>query len=738
MSPSGEPALPSPPKALAKNSLEETLLTVFGHSEFRGAQKKIIEQVLAGRATFVLMPTGAGKSLCYQLPAVMSKGMAIVVSPLIALMKNQVDQLNERGICAHYLNSTLSRSEISKLRELALSGELKLLYVAPESLGKVENLDFLKKVKLSFLAIDEAHCISEWGHDFRPEYRRIRQIAQEIGPLPMIALTATATPKVRVDIIRNLGMEGEVTSFTSSFHRDNLHYEVRSKVASKKALITFLSERKGQSGIIYCLSRKKVQEIADLLTVNGIKAHPYHAGLDAPTRERNQDAFLSGKAEVIVATIAFGMGIDKPDVRFVVHYDAPKSLEGYYQETGRAGRDGQRADCLLFYSGADLMKLEKFNKDKSVSERDNAKLLLEEVRAYSETPACRTRYLLHYFGEKTTSNCGHCDNCKHPPQALKLVDEAVKILTTIRDHPGPLRVATMGYILAGEKTVEVGQEGYDELPIFGSGPEREGIEWRSLGRQLYVDGYLEPHADLPHGVRISQKGRDYLADPQVLLLKLPHRHPDEAQEDDDNNASEEPRYRDDDLLAELKALRETVAKKHNLPAHVVFEDASLEEMAVHYPTESEHLQRINGVGPGKAQKFGAPFLKHISAYVEAHNIEPPTDVLMKSTAARSKNKIQIIQQIDRKLDLDEIAQSQGKKLPELMEEIEQICFAGTKLDLNYYIEESIDEDKVEEILDYFHESASYNVEVALEELGEDFSEDEVRLVRLKFLSEVAN
>jgi ATP-dependent DNA helicase RecQ len=710
------------------DTLKERLKEIFGYSQFRGEQEVIIQNILLGKNTFVIMPTGAGKSLCYQLPALVSDGLTIVISPLIALMKNQVDQLTAFGINAQFLNSTLTKAEMNRVKSDALDGSLKLLYIAPESLTKEENLDFLKKVKISFVAIDEAHCISEWGHDFRPEYRRIYGIIENIGQLPIIALTATATPKVQQDIRKNLQME-EAETFKSSFNRKNLYYEIRPKKDVKKQLIRYVRNNKGKSGIIYCLSRKTVEEVAELLTVNDVRALPYHAGLDSNTRMANQDAFLNEEADVIVATIAFGMGIDKPDVRFVIHYDVPKSLEGYYQETGRAGRDGLEGNCLMFYSYDDIQKLEKFNKDKTVTERDNAR-----------------RQLLSYFGEYLEKDCGFCDNCIKPTEKTKVQDDVILILKSVQlteqrfdaDHIADLVTATENQYV---KSYE-----HDKLEVYGKGLEiNESRDyWISTIRQLVIFNYLEKDIENYGVLKIGEKGANYLNDPYQITLHKDHNFDEEEVkvEDDDKDAAAgggSAHAYDEALLGMLKALRKKVAKEKNLPPYVIFQDPSLEEMATTYPTTQQEMAQINGVGMGKVQKFGRQFIDLITRYVEENEIETAKDVVIKSTVNKSKIKIFIIQQVDRKVSLDEIAEVKDLALADVIEEVEHICYSGTKLNLDYYINQVIDRERQQDIYDYFMTAETDNIAAALDEFAEDeISEEELRLMRIKFLSELAN
>lgn len=717
-----------------KNKLKE----VFGFSQFRGNQEAIIQNIIQGNNTFVIMPTGAGKSLCYQLPALVLDGTAIVISPLIALMKNQVDQLNAFGVNAQFLNSTLSKAEINKVKRETISGEVKLLYVAPESLTKDETIEFLQKAKVSFVAIDEAHCISEWGHDFRPEYRRIRGIIDTIADLPIIALTATATPKVQLDIQKNLQMD-DASVFKSSFNRTNLYYEVRPKHNTKKQLIQYVKKHKGKSGIVYCLSRKKVEEIAELLRVNDVKALPYHAGLDPNVRMNNQDAFLNEDADVIVATIAFGMGIDKPDVRFVIHFDTPKSIEGYYQETGRGGRDGLEGNCLMFYSYDDIVKLEKFNKDKPVTERDNSKLLLQEMAAYADSAVCRRKQLLHYFGEAYEKDCQFCDNCLHPRERFEAQDEvllALKAIVSTEQRFGPEHLVD---VLRGTNNQYVASYGHDQLPEYGQGAAHDVQFWTSLLRQILLYGYLEKDIENFGLVKITEKGLYFIENPHPIKLTKDHDYEQEVLQEEEKEETQSSAGHDTVLFDLLKALRKKLAKEMNLPPYVLFQDPSLKEMATTYPTTKEDLAHISGVGMGKVQKFGKQFLDLIGKYVEDNDIETAADVVVKTTVNKSKIKIYIIQQIDKKMDLEEIASSKDISMQELIEEIEHICYSGTKLNLNYYIDGVLDQDRQEEVYDYFMHATTDNIAVALKELGDDdYTEEEVRLMRIKFLSEYAN
>lgn len=724
------------------------------------------------------MPTGAGKSLCYQLPAIISPGTAIVISPLIALMKNQVDQLNAFGVNAQFLNSTLNKAEMTKVKKDVLSGEVKLLYVAPESLSKVDNLAFLQKANISFVAIDEAHCISEWGHDFRPEYRKIRGIVEDLGNLPIIALTATATPKVQQDIQKNLQME-DARVFQSSFNRKNLYYEIRPKTDTKKQLIRYIKGNAGKSGIVYCLSRKTVEEIAELLTVNGIKALPYHAGLDGSIRMANQDAFLNEEAEVIVATIAFGMGIDKPDVRFVIHYDAPKSLEGYYQETGRAGRDGLEGNCVLFYSHDDIVKLDKFNKDKPVTERDNAKSLLMEMVSYANLGVCRRRQLLSYFGEYQPKDCGFCDNCLKPTAKYKVQEEAELVLRAVVLTDQRFDAGHLADVLVGIENPYVISHEHNKLEVFGKGKYRFGFapdvddeddetdededggtvrapkakevkpqevnqlstdHWCSVIKQLTIYGYLEKDVENYGLIRISEKGQAYLTAPYSITLSKDHdyTHAEEVDNTDKEDVSSSAKAYDEALFEMLKTLRKKLAKERGLPPYVIFQDPSLEEMATTYPITREDMAQINGVGMGKVLKFGRPFIDLITKYVEENDIETATEVVVKSMVNKSKVKIFIIQQIDRKIDLEEIAEAKSLSMGELVEEIEHICYSGTKLNLDYYVNQILDQDRQDDIYDYFMQAETDNIATAMKFVGSDFSEEELRLMRIKFLSELAN
>jgi len=717
--------------------LKVKLKEVFGYDSFRGNQEQIINSILNNHNTLVIMPTGAGKSLCYQLPALLKEGTAIVISPLIALMKNQVDQLTGFGVNACFLNSTLNKTELNKVKKELLEGKTKLLYVAPESLTKEDNIELFQKAKISFVAVDEAHCISEWGHDFRPEYRRIKQIIEKLGEnIPIVALTATATPKVQQDILKNLQIE-DANIFKSSFNRKNLYYEIRPKIDVDKQLIKFIKENPKKSGIVYCISRKKVEEVAEKLRVNGIRALPYHAGLDAQVRISNQDAFLNEDCDIIVATIAFGMGIDKPDVRFVIHYDAPKSIEGYYQETGRAGRDGLEGHCIMFYSKDDIVKLEKFNKDKSVTERDNARHLLMEMTAFAESSVCRRKLLLHYFGEHLEKDCGFCDNCLKPKEKFEGMNEVILALKAVVETGQRFGINHLIDVLRGEMNEYVESYGHDELDIFGQGDEKDEDFWNSVYRQILVMDFLEKDFDNYEVLKITEKGKEFLKNPYPINLTKDHDYSNTDSIDEKEPIVATSAY-DEELYNQLKALRKKIAKEKNLPPYTIFQDSSLEEMATVYPTKEEDLIRINGVGLGKAQKFGKPFLELISKYVKENDIITASDVVVKSSANKSKLKVYIIQQIDRKVDLEEICEAKDITPEELLTEIEQICFSGTKLNLDYYINQILDKEKQQEIYEYFMRSEDDSIEAAMKEFNGEYSEEDLRLMRIKFLSEVAN
>lgn len=713
----------------------------FGFESFKGNQEDIIRNVLAENDSFVLMPTGGGKSLCYQLPSLILEGTAIVISPLIALMKNQVDTMRSIGTddgIAHFLNSSLSKVQIAKVKEDVLSGITKLLYVAPESLTKEDNILFLKNVKISFYAVDEAHCISEWGHDFRPEYRRIRPIINKIGNAPIIALTATATPKVQHDIQKNLEML-DANVFKDSFRRVNLYYEVRPKINATKEIIKYILKNKGKSGIIYCLSRKKVEELAQTLQVNGIKALPYHAGMDAATRGKNQDMFLMEEADVIVATIAFGMGIDKPDVRFVIHYDIPKSLEGYYQETGRAGRDGGEGRCIAFYRYKDIQKLEKFMQGKPVAEQEIGKQLLLETVSYAESSVCRPKVLLNYFGEMMEGTCGNCDNCLHPKEEFEGKDYVVMALKVIREVNQKFKADHVASILAGKADSGVKAYNHHKLDIFGIGKDRDIKFWNGVIRQALVARLLSKDIENYGLLKLTEAGEKFIEKPESFMLTQDHDY--EAHEDTEGEGGGAGGgAMDTELLQILKDLRKKIAKKHNLPPFVIFQDPSLQDMAIQYPVTIEELQNIVGVGAGKARRYGKEFVDLINDYVEEKEIIRPQDMVVKSVVNKSGNKVFIIQSIDRQIPLDDIADSKNMEMSELLNEIEAIINSGTKLNLDYYINEVIDEDKQEDIFLYFKEDAeSESLEEALQELGEEeYSEEEVRLMRIKFMSEMGH
>ena len=719
-------------------NLTEQLKRYFGFDNFKGDQEAIIRNVLAGKDTFVLMPTGGGKSLCYQLPALLMEGTALVISPLIALMKNQVDAIrmvSEDDGIAHFINSSLTRSQIDLVKNDIQSGRTKLLYVAPESLTKEENVAFLTNVKISFYAIDEAHCISEWGHDFRPEYRRIRPIVNQIGTAPVIALTATATDKVRGDIKKNLGMTDAV-EFKSSFNRPNLYYEIRPKTKEvDKDIIRFIMQHKGKSGIIYCLSRKKVEELAEILRANNINARAYHAGMDSATRSETQDDFLMERLDVIVATIAFGMGIDKPDVRFVVHYDIPKSLEGYYQETGRAGRDVGEGICLTFYSTKDLQKLEKFMEGKPVAEQDIGRQLLQETSAYAETSVCRRKFLLHYFGEEyTTENCGCCDNCRKPKQKIEAVSELQMALQVILDVKEKFKVDYIIDVLVGRESDEVLAHRHENLDSFGCGDEHERSFWNAVIRQAMLSGYIEKEVENYGLLRVTSEGRQFLKNGGSFQIMEDNEF--DAYED---NASGGTSVLDEELLVMLRDLRKSVANKKGVPPYVIFQDPSLEDMATSYPITIEELQNIRGVGVGKASRYGREFCELIARHCKENDIERFEDFRIRTVANKSKLKVSIIQSIDRQISLDDIARAKGIEYDELLDEIEAIVYSGTKLDIDYYIDDVMDEEHMLDIYDYFlEESETDSLDEAVEELGEDYPERDIRLVRIKFLSEMAN
>jgi ATP-dependent DNA helicase RecQ len=720
-------------------NLGESLKRHFGFDTFKGNQESIIRNVLDGNDTFVLMPTGGGKSLCYQLPALLMPGTAIIISPLIALMKNQVDAMrnfSEEDGVAHFMNSSLSRSAITAVKEDVVSGKTKLLYVAPESLTKDENIAFLKQINISFYAVDEAHCISEWGHDFRPEYRRIRPIINEIGAAPVIALTATATPKVQHDIQKNLGML-DAKVYKSSFNRGNLYYEVRPKTSASKEIIKVLKNNAGRSSIVYCLSRKKVEELSELFVVNGIKAVPYHAGMDATTRAQNQDKFLMEQADVVVATIAFGMGIDKPDVRLVVHYDIPKSLEGYYQETGRAGRDGGEGRCLTFYSYKDIVKLEKFMQGKPLAEQEIGKQLLLETVGFAESSVCRRKVLLHYFGEQYhEDNCENCDNCLHPKEQFEGKDALVNLIKVIIEVKEKFKADHVINILCGTVNVPIKSYKHHELELFGCGDDKDEKYWNAVIRQALVANYLSKDIENYGLLKMTEKGYAYLQKPESFMITQDH---------DFENVDDEPSTGgtaavDPALFNMLKELRKQVSKKMELPPFVIFQDPSLEAMATYYPVTLDEMQNIPGVGAGKAKRFGKEFVDLIKRHVEENEIDRPMDMVVKSVANKSLTKIAIIQGIDRKVPLNDIADSKGLSMDDLLKEIESIVYSGTRVNIDYHIENAMDPEHCEEIFYYFKEEAETDdITAALDELGEDeYTEHEVRMVRIKFISEVGN
>lgn len=728
-----------------KYKTKEVLKSFFGFTKFKGNQELIIETLLEGKNTFVVMPTGGGKSLCYQLPALIKPGTAIVVSPLIALMKNQVDMIRnfatQSGI-AHVMNSSLSKAEITEVREDLVSGKTKLLYMAPESLTKEENIDFLKSIEISFFAIDEAHCISEWGHDFRPEYRKLRSIINAINAhIPIIALTATATLKVQEDILKNLEIPSAEV-FKSSFDRDNLYYEVRPKTKDViKDIIKYIKTQPNKSGIVYCLSRKKVEEIAESLVVNGIRALPYHAGLDASTRRNNQDMFLMENADVIVATIAFGMGIDKPDIRFVIHHDIPKSIEGYYQETGRGGRDGGEGNCITFYNYDDIQKLEKFMKDKPVAEQEIAKELLFETVAYAESSVCRHRLLLHYFGEAyPKDNCGACDNCLNPKEKYEGQEEIKLALRAIIALKEQFKAKIVAEVIAGKKSGDIKSIKLDQHEFFGAGEEREAKYWVMIIRQALIHKLAEKEIENYGILKVTEEGKKFIEYPYSILIAKDHDY--ESSDDDDvvvNTGSQKGGGSDPILFSLLKDLRKDISKKENLPPFVIFQDPSLEDMAIQYPISEEEMKQIVGVGAGKAFKYGKPFVELIQKYVDENEITRPNDMVIKSVINKSGLKVYIIQSIDRKLPLDDIAHAKNLSLGELLTEIERIVMSGTKLDISYYVNDKVDEYHQEDIYDYFSEAETDSIEAALEDLGEsEYNEEEVRLIRIKFLSEVGN
>ena len=713
----------------------------FGFDKFKGDQEAIIRNVLDGNDSFVLMPTGGGKSLCYQLPSLLMDGTAIVISPLIALMKNQVDVINgissENGV-AHYLNSSLRKNEIDTVKKDIQAGRTKLLYVAPESLNKEDNIKFFQTINVSFYAIDEAHCISEWGHDFRPEYRNIRHAIDEIGKAPIIALTATATDKVRSDIVKNLGIEG-CAAFKSSFNRPNLYYEVRLKKNeddTNKQIIKFIKQNTGKSGIIYCLSRKKVEELSAILQANDIKAAPYHAGLDSETRSKTQDSFLMEEIDVIVATIAFGMGIDKPDVRFVIHYDIPKSLEGYYQETGRAGRDGQEGMCIVFYSKRDLQKLEKFMEGKPISEQDIGKQLLQETEAYAESSICRRKILLHYFGEDyPKDNCGMCDNCRHPQKKIEATKLLIIVLKSVRALNENFRQEYIIDFVKGRATDDIKAHKHNDLDEFGLGENENPKVWNPVIRQALINGYLRKDVEAYGIIKLTELGIKFLDNPKEFTIVLDREF---KSDETDDHIMGESSVLDPELFSMLKALRKKIARIQNIPSYVIFQDISLEQMAMMYPIDEKELQNIQGVGTGKAKRYGAEFCTLIKKYCKEKGIERPEELRVRTVVKRSMQKVKIIQSIDRKLPLDDIATTEGLEFGELLFKIEEIVYSGTKLNIDYFLYDIYDEDKIDDIYDYFMDSTTDSIDEALEELGSDYTEEEIRLVRIKFISEMAN
>ncbi len=722
-----------------KVNLLEKLKIYFGFDAFKGEQEDIINHLLSGNSAFVLMPTGGGKSLCYQLPSLMMEGTAIVVSPLIALMKNQVDVINgisENEGVAHFLNSSLNKAAIQQVMDDISSGRTKLLYVAPESLNKEENIAFFKTIKISFYAIDEAHCISEWGHDFRPEYRNIRPTINKIGDAPVIALTATATDKVRTDIKRSLGI-ADAREFKSSFNRPNLYYEIRQKAKDiDRQIIMFIKQHAGKSGIIYCLSRKKVEELSDILRANEIKAAPYHAGLDSATRSQTQDDFLMERIDVIVATIAFGMGIDKPDVRFVIHYDIPKSLEGYYQETGRAGRDGGEGICIAFYAQKDLKKLEKFMEGKPVSEQDIGKQLLQETAAYAESSVCRRKMLLHYFGEEYPQpNCHNCDNCLYPKEQREAKDALLAVLKAILALKENFRQEYLINFVKGRPTDDITSHKHEQLEEFGAGEDEDPKVWNPVIRQGIIAGYLEKEVENYGLLKVTEAGKKFIKNPRSFMISLDREFNDYDEDDMRENSTS---VVDPELFSMLKTLRKQISVKLNVPQYVIFQDISLEQMAIMYPVSLEELQQIQGVGAGKAKRYGQKFIELIKSHCEENHIDRPEELRVRTVAKKSMIKVKIIQSIDRQIPLDDIANAMGLDLEELLDELEAIVYSGTRLNIDYFLDEVMDEDHIDDIFAYFRESETDGIQPALKELGGLYTEEELRLVRIKFISELAN
>lgn len=726
-----------------ESQIHSALKEYFGFDEFKGNQEEIIRTIVKGRDTFVIMPTGGGKSLCYQLPALVTEGTTIIVSPLIALMKNQVDAIRAySGIdhIAHFLNSSLTRAQTKKVKDDLRQRKTKLLYVAPETLTKQENLDFFNEIDISFVAVDEAHCISEWGHDFRPEYRRIKQMLRAIGrEIPIIALTATATPKVRDDITKNLQMR-DPEVFISSFNRPNLHYEVRPKGQKGKAeknIIQFIKRNPGKSGIIYVLSRKSAEQVAETLRVNDIKAAPYHAGLESERRIKTQDDFLMERIDVVVATIAFGMGIDKPDIRFVIHYNLPKSIENYYQETGRAGRDGLEGTCILYYNPKDVYKLEKFMRDKGVAEREMGSQLIDEMVAYSESPVCRRKFLLHYFGEEyNQENCGKCDNCLHPPELIEGKNDIHKVLSTVEATKENHRINQIVDIIKGKKSKEIKEYGYEQLDMFGTGTDKSEHYWSSVTRQSIIKNLLRKDIENYGLLKLTDEAKRFLKEPYSVTISM-----NEETKEEDFEETEEGKKAvlDPTLLNQLKDLRKKVAQEKNLPPFVIFQDPSLEDMATQYPVTTDELAKVSGVSKGKASRFGQPFVETISNYVEENDIERPEDFIIKSVVNKAGLKVYIIQSVDRRMPLEDIAKAKGLSLDELIDVVDRIVSSGTKLDINYYIDNVVDEENQDIIYDYFRHAETDSLEEAYEELkDEGVSHDDLKLMRIKFMSEMAN